>query len=276
MNAFASDRQPRHPGLVAEDRAAGPGGRRVDGEHRDLRAAPRSGRRRAASMNVDLPDAGHAADADPPRSPRRAGSSSTSSSCACSRWSARRGLDQRDRPRDGPPVAREHALDERSTRPAEDVTRTAMRSRSCAASAMTVPGREDRRGAHLLQRRARRRGGMTPPTTISTSSAPSSASAVLQRRHQREVAGGQRRDADDVHVGLHRLPGDLLRRLEQRADVDVEAEVGERGGDDLLPAVVAVLAHLGDQDARAAALGLLERRRHAAGLVQRRGTPFVA
>ena len=45
-------------------------------------------------------------------------------------------------------------------------------------------------------------------------------------------------------------------RLEQRADVDVEAEVGERGGDHLLAAVVAVLAHLGDQDARPAALGL--------------------
>jgi hypothetical protein len=49
------------------------------------------------------------------------------------------------------------------------------------------------------------------------------------------VAGRQGGDPDDVHVGLHRLPGDLLRRLEQRADVDVEAEVGERGGDDLLP-----------------------------------------
>ncbi len=48
-------------------------------------------------------------------------------------------------------------------------------------------------------------------------------------------------------------------RLEQRADVDVEAEVGERGGDHLLAAVVAVLAHLGDQDARPAALRLGER-----------------
>ena len=49
------------------------------------------------------------------------------------------------------------------------------------------------------------------------------------------------------------------RRREQRADVDVEAEIGERRGDHLLAAVVAVLADLGDQDARPAALVLLER-----------------
>ena len=47
-------------------------------------------------------------------------------------------------------------------------------------------------------------------------------------------------------------------RGEQRAHVDVEAHVGEGGDDHLLAAVVAVLAHLGDQDARAPALGLLE------------------
>jgi hypothetical protein len=37
-------------------------------------------------------------------------------------------------------------------------------------------------------------------------------------------------------------------------DVDVEADVGEGGGDHLGAAVVAVLAHLGDQHARPAAL----------------------
>ena len=55
----------------------------------------------------------------------------------------------------------------------------------------------------------------------------------------------------------------LRRRREQRADIDVEAEIGEGRGDDLLAAVVAVLAHLGDEDARAAAVGLLEGRDHA-------------
>ncbi len=82
----------------------------------------------------------------------------------------------------------------------------------------------------------------------------------LQLRHQRQVAGRQRaRDADDVHVVLDRLPRRLVGGLEQRADVDVEAEVGERRGDHLLAAVVAVLAHLGDQDARPPAVVALER-----------------
>src|SRR6185369_1839331 len=46
----------------------------------------------------------------------------------------------------------------------------------------------------------------------------------------------------------------LLRRLEERADVDVEAEVRERGRDDLRTAVVAVLADLRDEHPRAAAV----------------------
>ena len=72
----------------------------------------------------------------------------------------------------------------------------------------------------------------------------------LQFRHQGEMARGERRDADDVHVVLDRLPGGLRRGREERADIDVEAEIGEGGGDHLLAAVVAVLAHLGDEDAR--------------------------
>lgn len=65
--------------------------------------------------------------------------------------------------------------------------------------------------------------------------------------------------ADDVDVRLHRLAGHFRRGLEEGADVDVEAEVGEGRRDDLLAAVVAVLAHLRHQDAGAAALGLSER-----------------
>ena len=91
---------------------------------------------------------------------------------------------------------------------------------------------------------------MTPPTTIRMSSRPRSANAFLQGRDQGQVPGGERADADDVHVVVDGLLGRLLRRLEQRADVDVEAQIGERRGDDLLAAVVAVLAELGDQDAR--------------------------
>ena len=39
-------------------------------------------------------------------------------------------------------------------------------------------------------------------------------------------------------------------RGEQRANVHVEAEIGKRGGNHLLSAVVPVLTHFGDQDAR--------------------------
>ena len=98
-------------------------------------------------------------------------------------------------------------------------------------------------------------GGMTPPTTTMMSARPGSASACAELGHQGQVAGGQRGHADDVHVGLDRLAGHLRRRLEERADVDVEAEVGEGGGDDLLAPVVAVLAHLGHQDAAGAGPG---------------------
>ncbi len=94
------------------------------------------------------------------------------------------------------------------------------------------------------------------------SSRPSFASAAFEIRHQRQMPGRHRRHADDVHVVLDRLARGLVGRCEQRPDVDVEAEIGERRGDHLLAAVVAVLAHLGDEDARAAAVVLLEGGRH--------------
>ena len=59
-----------------------------------------------------------------------------------------------------------------------------------------------------------------------------------------------------MHVVVDRLPGDLFGGLEQRADVHVETEVGERGGDHLLAAVMTVLAHLGNQDAGTTAFAL--------------------
>jgi hypothetical protein len=43
-------------------------------------------------------------------------------------------------------------------------------------------------------------------------------------RHQGLVAGGLAGGADDVHIVLHRLAGGFLGRLEQRADVHVEAD----------------------------------------------------
>ena len=62
-----------------------------------------------------------------------------------------------------------------------------------------------------------------------------------------------------MDVVLDRLARALLGGLEQRPDVDVEAEVGERGRHHLGAAVVAVLAELGDHHARAAAFCVGER-----------------
>ena len=54
-------------------------------------------------------------------------------------------------------------------------------------------------------------------------------------RHERQMAGGQRRYADYVHVVFDGLLGGLLRSLEQRTHVDVEADVGITRSDHLAP-----------------------------------------
>ena len=61
-----------------------------------------------------------------------------------------------------------------------------------------------------------------------------------------------------MHVVLDRLSRRLVGRGEQRPDVHVEAQIGEGGGYHLLAAVVAILADLGDQDARTPAVALDE------------------
>ena len=58
------------------------------------------------------------------------------------------------------------------------------------------------------------------------------------------------RHPDNVDIVLDRLAGRFLRCLEQRADIDIETDIGKGGGDDLGAAVVAVLAELDDQHAR--------------------------
>ncbi len=79
------------------------------------------------------------------------------------------------------------------------------------------------------------------------------AAFLRQRRlklgYEREVRRRERGDAEHVHVVLDRLARGFRGRREQRSDIDIEAEIGEGGGDHLLPAVVAVLADLGDEDA---------------------------
>ena len=133
-----------------------------------------------------------------------------------------------------------------------------LRIRSIAASAMTVPGGK-MAAAPAARNAAKSCCGMTPPTTTRMSDRSSAASSRFELGHEREMAGGQRRHADDVDVGFDGLARDLCRGLEQRTDVDVEAEIGEGGGDHLLPAIVAVLTDLGDEDARATAVVLGKR-----------------
>ena len=73
------------------------------------------------------------------------------------------------------------------------------------------------------------------------------------------MACGQRRDADYIYVVFDGpTVGGLLRSLEQRTHIDVEADVGVTRGNYLGAAVVAVLTELGDHDARLTALFLGE------------------
>ena len=74
-----------------------------------------------------------------------------------------------------------------------------------------------------------------------------------QLGHEGLVAGGLAADADDMDIVLDRLARRFLRRGEKRADIDVEADICEGGCDDPGAAVMAVLAQLGDQQARPAA-----------------------
>src|SRR5207237_325426 len=84
---------------------------------------------------------------------------------------------------------------------------------------------------------ARRLPARTSDASASTGTLPLGADRGIRR--------GSLALADEAQ---HAARG-LRRGLEERADVDVEAEVGKRGGDHLGAAVVAVLADLGDQDA---------------------------
>ena len=77
------------------------------------------------------------------------------------------------------------------------------------------------------------------------------------------MAGGHGVDADDMHILLGGALGHFLRRREEIADDDLEAKIRKGRGDDLLAAVMAVLAELGDENLRLAPVVLGEGRRHA-------------
>mmetsp|Transcript_13282 Transcript_13282/g.43127 ORF Transcript_13282/g.43127 Transcript_13282/m.43127 type:complete len:455 (+) Transcript_13282:79-1443(+) len=86
-----------------------------------------------------------------------------------------------------------------------------------------------------------------------------------ERRQERAVARRLRRDADHVHVCVDRLQRNLGGRRKERADVDVEAQVGKGGGDDVGAAVVPVLPHLRDKDAWATPVPRRKLLRHRHG-----------
>src|SRR6185437_13575899 len=110
-------------------------------------------------------------------------------------------------------------------------------------------GRIDRLGAGLVQRVVilRRHHAADDDHDIL-------AALLLQRglqfRHRGQMCRRQRRHAEDVDVIFDRLTRRFVGGGEQRSDIDVEADIGKGRCDHLLAAVVAVLADLGDQDAR--------------------------
>ena len=61
-----------------------------------------------------------------------------------------------------------------------------------------------------------------------------------------------------MHVTLNCEARHFAWRLEERTDIDVKADVGQRGGDHLGAAIMTVLAHLCDEDAGSAPLFTLE------------------
>ena len=102
MYARGIDREALHPGLVAEDRSAAHGGRRVDGEHRHLvPAVDEKGAERLDERR--LPDPGRSGQPDAQglaRSLRQ-----TLQEIGRGRLViGTGGLDEGDRPRDGPPI----------------------------------------------------------------------------------------------------------------------------------------------------------------------------
>ena len=155
----ASGRRPAcHAGLVAEDRSAGAGRRRVDGQHRHpvsllVRCVP------SASMKVDLPTPGTPVMPTRWRCPRRGMQVQRAARCARSRWSARvdstrviaRGNGRAVAGAD--PVGQSVSIDRSRHRP-----QSSYPSRSASLSQQLDRGlgdhrarREDRRGAGRVQ-----------------------------------------------------------------------------------------------------------------------------
>ena len=102
-------------------------------------------------------------------------------------------------------------------------------SSSSAASRITVPGGKIASAPAFLQRLVVLRRHHAADHDHDVAAAFALASAALSSGTNVRCAGGERGHADDVHVVLHRLARGFGGRREQRPDVDVEAEIGERG-----------------------------------------------
>ena len=106
------------------------------------------------------------------------------------------------------------------------------------------------------------------PRPPAMSSCPSLRKFFDQLRHESLMSCGQRRHADDVHIALHREARYFAWSLEERTDIHVKANVGQCRGNHLGAAIVPILPHLGDQDARPAALFLFEFDDHLARFLE--------
>ena len=137
-------------------------------------------------------------------------------------------------------------------------------------------GREDRRGSGGVQ--LVEVAGRDDPADDDHDVGPAHlGQRVPQCGHQRQVARRKRGHPDHMHVVVGGLSCHLVRGGEQRADVDVESDVRERRCDHLLPAIVAILAHLGHQDPRPPTVGLGELLDEIGGVSQILGlSSFVA
>ena len=162
-------------------------------------------------------------------------------------------LDQRDGARECTTIALEHLLGQLAHGGRECVRRGAADRGSPSPPGDVGAGTEDRGDAGVAQLLVVLRGDHAARHDHDVVAALL-AQLGDELGDERLVPGRLARHADHVHVVLDGVARRLLGRLEQRADVDVEAEIGERGRDHLGAAVVAVLAELHDEDARATAL----------------------
>src|SRR6185436_2048041 len=85
---------------------------------------------------------------------------------------------------------------------------------------------------------------------------------LFQRRNMREMPGRERGYADHMHAFRDRLPRHFLGRGEQGSDDHLEAEIAEGRANNLLSAVMSVLADFRNEDFGHTPFRFSERRCH--------------